>query len=90
MNTATNNETIDFTRIFDTTGNSIPFKNEWRNGTGYLNSLRDEDLQSFVDENLTVETVKTVDNFGRRVLIVVGSRVRFVVRLPCPTRRWSM
>lgn len=71
-----NATTPNFTRLFDSTLCGITFKEEWKNGTGYLDGLREEDLQFFVNEKTRVETVRTIDDYGRRVLIIVGHGCR--------------
>lgn len=76
---ATNTGTPNFTTIFDKITTVIEFKTEWKNGTGYMDSLVDEDLQGHLLGYKNVNTVKTVDDYGRRVIVVIAKNERNVV-----------
>lgn len=74
MNTATNNNTPNFTRLFNSIKTEIPFNIEWKDGTGYLNGLMEENFQHLLSEGDLGITLKTVDDYGRRVIIIVPAR----------------
>lgn len=79
MNTATNNSTPNFTHIFDNINTAIEFNPSWKNGTGYLDNLVDENLQGHLLGYKHVNVVKTVDDYGRRVVVVVTKNEKNVV-----------
>ena len=61
-----------FNKAFDRIETTIAFNPDWKNGTGYLNG-------AVVEKGLK-EICKTVDDFGRRVIIIplcIGNVVVF-------------
>lgn len=64
-------ETPVFTKLFNSIETTIEFDSTWKSDSGYFDNLITYNLQHFVDKNTPIVVVKTVDNIGRRVLVIV-------------------
>lgn len=72
MNIPKNNETPVFTKLFDFIETSTEFDMTWKSDSGYFDNLITWNLQHFVDKNTPIVVVKTVDDVGRRMVVIVS------------------